>query len=287
MSHHCYADDTQVYLVVKPLDNWSNISHRLELCLSDISAWMCSNLLKLNEDKTELIIFAPKHRVNVFSDCSLSFGGNVVTSSDVVKNLGVYMDKTLSMSKQVSEVSKSCFFHIRNIGRIRQYITDDACKTLVCSLITSRLDYGNVLLHGIPSNEIQRLQRVQNTAARLISRTRKYEHITPVLHTLHWLPVAFRCQYKLLLYVFKALSGKAPSYLQELVVMYSPSRTLRSGNRSLLVTPIVRTKSYGERRFDKAAALQWNALPDEMRDITLSVTTSKKKLKTHLFKLAF
>jgi hypothetical protein len=107
------------------------------------------NLSKLNRDKTELIVFAPKHRKKDFSDCCLSFDGTVVSDVSCVRNLGVFFDKTLSMEKQVSATSKSCFYQIRNIGRIRTYITDDACKTLVNSLVTSQLDYGNVMLYDL------------------------------------------------------------------------------------------------------------------------------------------
>ena len=169
MSYHFYADDTQLYLVFEPFENWIDISKRLEDCLTDISSWMCSNMLKLNEDKTEVMLFAPKHRVKDLQDCHLTFGGNVVTSSECVKNLGVYFDKTLSMNQQVSSVSKSCFHQIRNIGRIRPYITENACKTLICSLVTSRLDYGNALLYELPASVIQRLQRIQNTSAGVVT----------------------------------------------------------------------------------------------------------------------
>ena len=166
------------------------------------------------------------------------------------------------MTKQVSAVLKSCFHQIRNIGRIRQCITVDACRTLVCSLVKSRLDYGNALLYVLPT-------------------------ITPVLHSLHWLPVSYRCQCRLLLYVFKSLIQKAPIYLQELIQVHKPSRSLRPGTRSLLTTPSVRTKTYEERRFDRAAAFIWNALPNEMRDTTQSGDVFKKKLKTHLFRQTF
>lgn len=98
-SHHSYADDTQVYLVIKPLDNWKNISRRLETCLSDVSVLMSSNMLKLNQDKTELIVFAPKHRVKEFSECCLSFDGTIVTNASFVKNLGMFFDRTLCMQK--------------------------------------------------------------------------------------------------------------------------------------------------------------------------------------------
>ncbi|CAC5394124.1 unnamed protein product [Mytilus coruscus] len=124
---------------------------------------------------------------------------------------------------------------------------ENACKTLVCSLVTSRLDYGNALLHNVNSSTIARLQRVQNTAARLITRKRKFDSITPVMMQLHLLPVQYRSHFKLLLYVFKALHDKAPKYLEELIVPYAPIRTLRSENEGLITKPRdVRTKIYGE-----------------------------------------
>ena len=108
-SHHSYADDTQVYLVIKLLDNWKNISRRLETCLSDVSVLMSSNMLKLNQDKTELIVFAPKHRVKEFSECCLSFDGTTVTNASFVKNLGIFFCRTLCMQKQASAITKSCY----------------------------------------------------------------------------------------------------------------------------------------------------------------------------------
>ena len=138
------------------------------------------NLLKLNQDKTELIIFSPKNRVKDLEKCQLVLNGNVVTDTSCVKNLGIHLDKTLSMEQHISAVSRACFNQIRNIGKIRSYINESACKTLVCSLVTSRLDYGNALLYGVNTTGLARLQRVQNAAARLIVRKKKYDHITPV-----------------------------------------------------------------------------------------------------------
>ena len=199
----------------------------------------------------------------------------------------MYFDKTISMEQQASAITRSCFQQIRNIGRIRSLISVDACRTLVSSLVISRLDYGNALLYGTNNKIISKLQRVQNTAARLITRKRKYDSITPVLISLHWLPVHYRCQYKLLIYVYKAQHGKAPSYLQELITLYKPNRALRSKNSMLLHPPNdVRTKSYGERRFDKAAPTVWNSLPLSLRNVN-SLDVFKRELKTHFFRIAF
>ena len=110
MLHHGYADDTQCYLVIKPKDSWTSVVPAIEACLSDISSWMHLNMLKFNQDKTELIIFAPKHQVKNFSGCKLQFDGTIVHESSFVKNVGAFFDKTLSMDKQANAISKSCFF---------------------------------------------------------------------------------------------------------------------------------------------------------------------------------
>ena len=168
----------------------------------------------------------------------------------------------------------------------KNWIFWDAISLSDLSLVTSRLDYGNALLFEVNSGLINKLQRVQNTAARLITRTKKHNHITPVLVSLHWIPVQYRIQYKLLLYTFKALNRLAPVYLEELINVYQPTRSLRSEHEMRLIQPRIRTKQYGERRFDKATANLWNSLPIHMRH-ERSIKLFKKNLKTYLFKLVF
>jgi hypothetical protein len=123
------------YLMVngKPQGDWCDLSEHLERCLSNIADWMTANMLKLNQEKTELIIFSPKHQVKHFSDFRLKFDGTVLSDVSCVKNLGMYFDKTISMEQQASAITRSCFQQIHNIGRIRSLISVDACRTLVCS----------------------------------------------------------------------------------------------------------------------------------------------------------
>ena len=162
----------------------------------------------------------------------------------------------------------------------------DACKTLAHALVTSRLDYGNALLYGLPSTLLTRLQRIQNSAARLVTRTRKRDHVTPILNSLHWLPVIYRSQYKILTYAYKSLHGTAPQYLEELVVAYQPTRSLRSESETLLTVPRTRGVTHGNRCFRKAAATLWNKLPKNIRKCP-TLNTFKKKVKTNLFMSAF
>ena len=128
-------------------------------------------------------------------------GTDVLISKRPVSNLGVTFDSCLSMANHVSDVVKSASFHIRNIGRVRQKLTTSSTRTLVQSLVISRIDYCNSLLSGVSSELLGKLQLVQNNAVRLISGVRRREHISPILKELHWLPVAQRVDFKVLLLV--------------------------------------------------------------------------------------
>ena len=152
--------------------------------------------------------------------------------------------------------------------------------------MTSRLDYCNALLGGCPASLINRLQLVQNAAARVLTRTRKYDHITPILSSLHWLPVKYRIDYKLLLLTYKALNGLAPMYLTSLLTRYNPSRSLRSQNSGLLVVPRISKSTKGGRAFSYLAPKLWNSLPDSVRGSD-TLSQFKCRLKTHLFSQAY
>ncbi len=152
-------------------------------------------------------------------------------------------------------------------------------KKLVYAFMTSRLDYCNALLGGCPASSINKLQIVQNAAARVLTRSKKYDNITPILQSLHWLPIKFRISYKILLLAYKALN--APVYLTNLLSRYNPTRSLRAQNSGLLVIPRIAKSTKGGRTFSYLAPKLWNSLPDNVRGSD-TLFLFKSRLKTSL-----
>ncbi|XP_077996519.1 uncharacterized protein LOC144449819 [Glandiceps talaboti] len=222
------------------------------------------NLLKLNTDKTEVLYFGSRQNQSKLNFSPMKINGNEIMPTTEARNLGTSFDSCMDMKRQVTQVCKSSYYHIRNIGKIRKYLTDDAVKLLVHTFVTSRIDYCNSLLYGIPLSSIRKLQLVQNTAARLITKTRKYDHIIGVLQNLYWLPISVRIEFKVLLIAYKALRDTAPPYISQLLKFYEPSRNLRSKSKLLVeINPV--KSSYGKRAFSNAAAVLWNSLPLDIR----------------------
>lgn len=146
----------------------------------------------------------------------------------------------MSLDKHVTSTYKACFFHLRNISKIRDCLSLADTEKLIHAFITSKLDNTNSLLYGLPKFLIDRLQNFQNAAARVVTRTRTYDHIKPVLKQLHWLPVSQRIDYKILRLTYKALNGQAPSYITELLKPYVATRNLTSSSKNLLKVPSIR-----------------------------------------------
>ena len=285
VSHHMYADDTQVYLELSQSDTHKSISS-LSDCLTDISLWMKSSKLKLNSDKTEFIIIGTKQqRQKLSNHFPVKLLDNDISPSDSVRNLGVIFDSDFSFHKHVSNICKSCFYHIRDLRRIRRHIPLSTAKTISNALISSRLDYCNSLINNIAKQDLSKLQRVQNCLARVILRAPRFSPSLPLLKQLHWLPVNYRIKFKLCTLTFRALAIHQPPYLASLLHFSNIPRQLRSSTSKQLSIP--RTKlNLGKRAFSVAAPIIWNELPTTLKSCE-SLASFRKNLKTYLFKIAF
>jgi len=285
IKYHIYADDTQLYLAFKLNSPDVSIS-KLVAAISDVRTWMIKNKLKINDDKTEFLVITQPNLRKQFSNLSIQIGPCVVTPSDSATNLGVVFDSTLAMDKHIQKLCQTSLFHLRNIAAIRSLLSESAAAQLVHSLVTTKIDYCNSLLYGLPDCKINNLQRIQNIAARIVSKCSKCDHITPVLFKLHWLPVKYRILFKILVFAYKAYHQKAPKYLCSLVSKYNQARSLRSGSQCLMTVPRSRLKTVGDRAFSSCAPKEWNNLPLNIR-LCSSINMFKSHLKTYLFRAHF
>jgi hypothetical protein len=288
ISYHLYADDTQIYMSFSCTDPLSQQTclENMQLCVSQIKAWMLSNKLKLNDDKTEVMFLSSRYYHKLIKLSNFSIDNVEIAPAMSARNIGVIFDCVMSMGDQVTAVCKSAHYHLRNIGRIRKCITYDACEKLVHALVTSRLDCGNALLYDLPEFQNYRLQKILHIAARILTLTPLSHHITPIMKELHWLPIEKRIEYKILLITFKSRHSLAPQYINEMIMPYPTPRPLRSADENYIAIPQSRTKTYGDRAFSVAAPKLWNRLPDELRESN-ELEHFKRDLKTFLFNSAY
>ncbi|XP_058879445.1 uncharacterized protein LOC131737046 [Acipenser ruthenus] len=243
---------------------------------------MHSHHLKLNLSKSDLLFF-PSSSPSSDLSISVPLESTTLSPSSSAKNLGVTLDPCLSYSQHISTLARTCRFFLSNIRRIRPFLTNYATQLLVQALVLSRLDYCNSLLAGLPASATRPLQLIQNSAARLVFSLPRFAHATPLLRSLHWLPITARIQFKTLVLAYRCLDQTAPSYLQTLISPYTPTRPLRSACTRRLAPPPLRSPASRARSFSTLAPQWWNDLPTDVRTAQ-SLTTFRRLLKTHLFK---
>ncbi len=185
VSYHIYADDTQLYF---PLKSGSDSVSSLLACLEDIKNWMENNFLQLNQNKTEVILFGPSHLLQNLRPTLGPLEDNIC---EKVKNLGVIFDPELKFDKQINSVVRTSFLQLRGLRKLKSFLSFNDLEVVIHAFISIRLDYCNSLYAGINQFSLSRLQLVQNAAARFLTGTKKREPLTPVLASLHWLPVKF------------------------------------------------------------------------------------------------
>ena len=244
---------------------------------------MINNKLKINDSKTEFIVFRSPQAKQDLSGLSVIVGDSIIQQSSKVRYLGIIFDQFLSFDDYISSVCRSTHFHLRNIGRIRHLLSQ-----LIHALISIRLDYCNSILYNLHKNSILRLQRIQNQVARILTKTPRRDHITEVLIDLHWLRIEERIVYKLLILTFKAfIDHTAPLYLCELIEQQKSStntRTRLANDAFLLKRPPPSrncSDTFFYRSFTYGAPYEWNKL-DCVRRLS-NFNLFKSEIKTVLF----
>ena len=219
-------------------DNTSTTLSVLAECTTDTRQWYLQNSLQLNPDKSEALIVGTSNQLravtsSVSSVPPVSMAGVDLPVVDDMKVLGVVLDRRLTFHEHVSTVARSCTYHALAIRHFRQLLTTELAQTLACSLILSKIDYCNAVLHGAPNYSINKLQRVQNNAARIVLQEPRRSHATPLLKMLHWLPVQQRIDYKVAVLTFKVRSTSMSLYLRCLIKDREHVHNLRSATTLL------------------------------------------------------
>ena len=255
---------------------------------------MFTNQLKLNPDKTEFILIGSKNNSKqLFPHFPINILGNQVSPAQSVKNLGVVFHSNFTFSDHVSQVIKSTRVQVRDLYRIRPLLDLKTSVLLANALVSSRLDYRNSLFLSLTDFDLIRLQLVQNSLCRVITRSSKFSHITPQLKKLHWLPVRYRVQFNIGLITYKILNQGQPVYLRELIHPYTSSRYTRHSTPKLkfLHTPtfdrrVHKSNEHFSNSFSHYTPILWKSFPFQIKN-NPSVTSFRKHLKTHLFNSSF
>ena len=195
--HHSFSNDLQLQMSA-PTDRISELNHSMQSCICDVKAWATANMLKLNYNKTELMLVTSKRTKHLHSvPTSITIGNAQIPFKKSVKNLGFTLNCHLTMNAHVSNIARTCYFELRRLASIRRFLTSTATATHVSAFVLSRIDYCNSLLFGSTHDVTSHLQRIQNYAARVILRLPMSSSITIHLKSLHWLPVKVRSTYKI------------------------------------------------------------------------------------------
>ena len=285
LDHHLYADDTQIYISFST-SNARESLEKLQECILGVFAWMTGSKLKLNPGKTEFLLIGTKLQRKKFNDLfPISVLDQETKPSQSARNLGVVFDSELNFRKNIFETCRSCFYHIRDLRRIRKSLSLALAKQIATALVSSKLDYCNSLFHNTAEKDIAKLQRIQNCLARVVTKAPRFSSSVPLLKSLHWLPVNFCIHFKICTITFRALTDNQPGYLTELLIPPKSSKQLRSANARTLFVPRIKTK-IGSRAFSVAGPTLWNSLPVPVRN-SKTILSFRRSLKSHLFGLAF
>jgi hypothetical protein len=276
---HGFADDHQVYKSFKPDNEYQVLCTDLPKCFQDIERWMSKHYLQLNPGKTEIIIFGSKKVLSELEINGVFLKPSVcIRTVHVAKNLGFLLDSNLRLDPQIKKLKASVCHKLRNISKMRPFLSEKQLQIITQSLVISSLDYCNSLYIGANQSILKQLQNLQNRAARVIKGLKRKDHVQPYLEELHWLKVKERIEFKVLLLTFKCIHGLAPQYLCDLI-QYNSNCSGRTV--SLHCPPFTSSKA-----FSAIAPKLWNNLPQEIKQ-TVDVKFFKNKLKAHLFRKSY
>ena len=269
-----FADDHQLYKQFLITRQRKALGEDINDCLQHLALWMNEYFLKLNQTKTKIMVIAPPSVQKQIVIRGVFLEGTCIRFVDSAKNLGVLLDNVLSFENQVNKVSKASYAMIKKLHQVKGYLSEDHLKQIVCSYILQNLDYCNSLYYGMNCHLLNKLQRVQNSAARLILKERSTCNLDEKMFELHWLKVKHRILYKILVIVHNSLHQRAPD---EIMCMFQYSESIHR----IKLQEKMNYNKYGERALSHSGPELWNLLPMTIRE-EHDTDKFKKALKSFL-----
>ena len=287
--HNSFADDLKLQMSAPP-DRISELLHSMQSCISDVKAWATANMLRLNDNKTELMLVTSKRTKHLHSlPTSITIGNAQIPFKKSVKNLGFTLDCHLTMNAHVSNIARTCYIELRRLASIRRFLTSTATATPVSALVLSIIYYSSSLLFGSTHDVTSHLQQIQNYAARVILRLPMSYSIIIHLKSLHWRPVKVRSTCKIACLCCHCHSSTVPSYVTG-ILHRKPlhTRNTRSSSYTMphLNRPAHSKATLGDRSFSFASSSVWNSIPNDVRRAP-SLSSFKSCLKTYLFRSVY
>ena len=247
---------------------------------------MTQNLLKLNSDKTEFILFGTRQQLSKVDDISLHISNNIIKPMNHVRNLGYVMDSLLKNGPHVNKITSSCYCKLCNIAKIRPSLDTKSAQLITQALVLLCIDYCNSLLASSPQYQLDKLQHIQNMSCQVICNLRKYDHVSPAMKGLHWVKIPERITYRLCLLVYKCHSNLAPRYFSGLLPSRASRRLLRSSLSDNIHWVYFKNSQCQHSSFSSTGPRAWNSLPTMVKTVQ-SLDSFKSLLKTHLFNISY
>ena len=281
---HClvesYVDDTKLYMSFQPHDS-GNIVAALNEDLVSIRNWCFENGLLLNPDKTKLIIYGSRQMTAKIPEFRLTLLGKDLEPSETVKDLGVNFDKNLTFNEHIIKTVSSCMSVLGQIGRVKHAFRKDILIMIINSLVFSKLYCSSVWANTTDTN-IKRLQGIQNYAARIVCNIRKYDHVSPALKSLKWIPVKSHLYLRDAVMAFKCMTGLSPNYLSNKFISRGSISGRATRNSQKLNIPLCKSAT-GQRSFYYRIVSIWNTISPTLK-LSQCVSSFKRYLKLDLLK---
>ena len=282
---HCsskvFFDDNKLYTSF-PVQQCELAVTKVNEDLRKIRDWCFDNRLLLNASKTKLILFGSRQMIAKIPDFRLTLFGKELIPVPSAKDLGLLFDSNLSFGPHVVKMTSSCTSSLGQINRAKYALDRDLLTIVIQSLVFSKMYYWSIVWSNTTASNICKLQAVQNFAARIITNSRKFDHVTPLRCDLHWLPVKFHLFYRDAILTFKCMNGMAPDYLSEKFVHRGSISGRCTRNSQSLNIPLYKSAT-GQRTFYYRAVSLWNDLPAIIKTST-TLNIFKTNLRRYLFK---